>query len=880
MPRRNLTKEVSAYIRGINTEASPLVFPENASLDESNFTLLRDGSRKRRLGIDYEENFTKIIRNGITLRASGDIAFSSYRWENVSGDAKNVILVIQIGNVLDFFDGTKDNITNNLIHSYTNTEVSVSTNIDMSSVDGKLVVADGSGNIKTFRYVNGTIEMSTSRVLTRDLWGVDSFEEGVDLTIGSGITIRPTELTDNHLYNLRNQGWSRFGLTWGGKLNKKDYISETLKYTSRSSDLYDSAIALYYDRDGGIKYWSDPNKSIQGASPFTGPNSAGVLKKIEIGKVYFILEHGELFTSVYDDGWIRAETYSWVNAGQYVYTNDGINLIISDTSPRGVGVGIYPSNADNVNIAMYPDPEDKTDRVVNRFNGRAMIEAPSSTHVAKGSFVIDVMNRGDSRNSAMSTLSAKGVGVIDYELNSELLSDRTIGGASLIEEYAGRVFYAGFSGTNINDDGHSPTLNNYVFYSQVVKSLSDISSCYQVGDPTHSDSSELLDTDGGFIKIDGAHTIVRLMQVDDKLFVFASNGVWVIYGGSDYGFTANNHVVYKVSDRGCISPQSVVVVDSNIFFCSIDGIYVVGKGQVSGFSVNNISQNTVQKIYDNIDYNDKTSMVGSYDSYTNEVKWLYKCRIDSSRNAKELIFNLNLQAFTVFTIFQLAGDTLPLPVCYLKTNPYVLNSAVEEVHYNGDVVQYNGDNVFYTSSIKNQSQTSEIAFLTITDKTDGLTYTVSRYSDESFTDWKSEDSVGVDAEAYILTGYTPTGNYTFDKTTPYIFFHFNRTETGYVLNGDEVEIVNQSSCLVQARWGFTDSTESGRWGSQFQAYRYKRPYIPLNELQEYNEGFEVVSTKNKVRGNGKAMSLYISSEPNKDLHILGWSLIIGVNGNV
>ena len=42
-----------SFVKGLITEASPLTFPENASIDEKNFVLNRDGSRSRRLGVDY-----------------------------------------------------------------------------------------------------------------------------------------------------------------------------------------------------------------------------------------------------------------------------------------------------------------------------------------------------------------------------------------------------------------------------------------------------------------------------------------------------------------------------------------------------------------------------------------------------------------------------------------------------------------------------------------------------------------------------------------------------------------------------------------------------------------------------------------------------------
>ena len=46
---------------------------------------------------------------------------------------------------------------------------------------------------------------------------------------------------------------------------------------------------------------------------------------------------------------------------------------------------------------------------------------------------------------------------------------------------------------------------------------------------------------------------------------------------------------------------------------------------------------------------------------------------------------------------------------------------------------------------------------------------------------------------------------------------------------------------------------------------------------DYETGFEVVTSKNKLRGRGKAFALHMETEAGKDCRILGWS--ISLNGN-
>ena len=57
MPQSLNQKVTNTFIKGLITEAGELTFPADASVDELNCLLERDGSRKRREGIAFEPNF-------------------------------------------------------------------------------------------------------------------------------------------------------------------------------------------------------------------------------------------------------------------------------------------------------------------------------------------------------------------------------------------------------------------------------------------------------------------------------------------------------------------------------------------------------------------------------------------------------------------------------------------------------------------------------------------------------------------------------------------------------------------------------------------------------------------------------------------------------
>ena len=96
-------KSYKTFIKGLVTEANALTFPENASVDEDNFALMRDGSRSRRLGVDYESGYT-LKASGFTSAqlASGRQDF--YYWPSPGGDKTVSIGIIRINDKLWFVD--------------------------------------------------------------------------------------------------------------------------------------------------------------------------------------------------------------------------------------------------------------------------------------------------------------------------------------------------------------------------------------------------------------------------------------------------------------------------------------------------------------------------------------------------------------------------------------------------------------------------------------------------------------------------------------------------------------------------------------------------------------------------------------------------------
>lgn len=768
MAQKRTPVENTSFAKGLITEANPLTFPEDASIDEINFVLNRDGTRQRRLGM-AQETSGSTINSTVIPGATQKVVFHSFEWRNPGGLPDKRIAVVQTGNVIKFFDTTSRPVSGNLIYNYT-TAATQDAFFSFAAVDGSLVVATGLKDILIFSYDGATITYTTDIIRTRDLFGVEDIDgtTGKDLTIGNNIFIRPDSYTDAHTYNLRNQSFGQERLNWDG-------------YTGLHLD------PIYYFK--------------------------------------------------YKD----ANTY-------------------------------YPSNADAVFYNYYANPASAD--YLEKFHAEALIKAPPGSFPApKGFFVIDALDRGTSRLAEVAAVNMPA-----FPLTS-LPTDTTSGGAGCVAEFAGRMWFGGFSNEVTDGDNKSPKLGSYVFFSQLVRNITDITKCYQDGDPTSAENPDILATDGGFIRISGANNIMAMVATATRIFVIAENGVWTIYGGTT-GFDATGYNVEKITENGAVGANTIVEVEKGVSYWGDSGIFVVTGDEVQGFAAVNISQPLVQTYFEAISAVDKKYCDATFDASSRKLKWLYGNVLDTTNPIKELVYDLNLSAFFPASIDTISSNR-PMPVCYLPMPPFQVGTVTDSVVVSMDQVTVSGDPVIITLENFQEGFRQNLYVTLVADSASGeLQYTFCDYSDRDFLDWKFFDTVGTDAAGYMLTGYATGGDTQRYKSLEYLTFHMLRTEDGFEDIGGELYPTKPSSCKIQTAWEWTDSPNSNRWSREFQAYRYGRVYIPADVNDPFDTGYSLISTKNKIRGRGRAVSLYIKTEPLKDCRILGWAFIAGVESSI
>ena len=741
------------FVKGIITEASPLTYPENASIDEDNFVLNRDGSRSRRLGLDYElDYYLKATGLGSSTITTGKQSF--HKWESPGGDTSVSIGVIRIADRLWFIDLLTPNPSNNFLNggNYISLIGLNKADIDTAVINNSLIVSSSdldSPILLTYDVTAQTVSQESLTIKVRDIWGVD---DGLELTD------RPNTLSNTHKYNLRNQGWNE-------KIRNEDETTDALPYIFRKKS--------YYPSNSDI--WT------------VGKNAN-------------------------------------VTSGDF----DEFDHVLFDKN--AVYTGLAP----------------------------------------KGSYILDAFNRGNSR-------------MTKSDVTSGLPTDQESGNISTIASYAGRIFYAGVISNVTNGDAKSPNYSGYIFFSQVVTENSKLGFCYQEADPTDPAINDMIASDGGTIQIPECSRIVKLVPSRTSLLVFAENGVWEVFGDTN-GFVATSFQVSKITTFGTSNSKSIINVGGSFIYWAKAGIVLLRQDEGSGrYIAQNLSLTTIQSLYLDISELGKQYCKGFFDERENRARWLYNdtdtysTETSINKYNRELVFDITLQSFYTVTLSSLVSNS-PYVADYVDIPGYSVSTADTEVVVGSDTVIITSGTPVVVTENQIQNRTSQFSFLTIT----GTSFTLSKYRDSTFHDWVTPSgSTGINYSSYLITGYELFSDLLREKVVPYILFYFKRTETGFETDGSGNLIYSDpSSCLVQSQWNWANSAASGKWGTQFQAYRLLRNYIPTGTEDTFDYGESVIVTKNKLRGFGKCLSLKFNSEEGKDIKILGWGVTANANSAV
>lgn len=208
MPRQEAVNIENNFINGFVTDVTALSFPENACTEALDCTFDETGRVKRRKGYNFEpsSSLTNVVDRS-------NFVIKTFLWRDVGGNGNLTLLVAQIGPVLYFYETDGISISQGYISgdnvALTDFDVSGATNVgrrecDFSVARGLLIVTHPQCEpfYVTYDPDNNTVTGTAITIQIRDLVGLDD-----SLDVDNRPTSTEAELTDEHEYNLHNQGW-------------------------------------------------------------------------------------------------------------------------------------------------------------------------------------------------------------------------------------------------------------------------------------------------------------------------------------------------------------------------------------------------------------------------------------------------------------------------------------------------------------------------------------------------------------------------------------------------------------------------------------------------------------------------------------------------
>jgi len=520
--------------------------------------------------------------------------------------------------------------------------------------------------------------------------------------------------------------------------------------------------------------------------------------------------------------------------------------------------GAWPSNADLVTYGISEADEN------DRFKEKLYRTVPFGTTPApKGSCIVRLTNMAQDRyNFAVQ----RGYGAFASE---GTYTDYVYNGPKTVASYAGRVFYAGFTDSGYQENSTYPNLTSTLVFSRSVQNKEDIVKCYQEADPATLDS-EIVASDGGTIQIAGSGFIYKLVPIGRSLLIMASEGIWELYS-TDQLFSATNYQVRKITDIGCKSTNSVIVAENTPMYWTDYGIYALVPDQVSeSFVAQNITMDTIQTYFNEVPPESVRKVFGMYDQFDKKARWLWSTDTGARGFNRELIFDIRLQSWYTNLYPDLAD---------LELRGMVQLNSFSEIEVTSNIVAGEDNVVAGTDQVvvldrAAQGERRSYKYI-VTEKSGNTQYYFYEFNNGSYLDFGQAD-----AEAVMVTGPFTGGDSIRRKNSSYLTVQLRKTEDGFQYLNGVLTPINQSACIVESRWDWTDLAVAGKFNSPVEMYRHRRHYIPAGVGDGFDNGETVVTTKSRLRGSGRSIALKISSSPGKDLNLLGYNIQLTSNQKV
>lgn len=793
MATASTRRELNKFVKGLITEATELTFPVDAAVDILNFDLDSKGVIQRREGIDFEDDYVFIDESGPTV---GTETVNTFLWTNVSGDASLNVLVAQIDKDLVFYTAT-DTVSDQKLtvaQNLTTYKLSTSSNADVannrcsfSSGNGKLYVVHPHLDMLVITYNSSTsISIAQFTVRVRDFDGealVSPFDDLEHQPIVS-------EMTNEHWYNLANQGWAnRFTEMTSVVSNRGTYPSNTEQWQFGKSVNGTTGIESF-NYDHYVMQEFGNARAPQGHIIYDAFDKSVT---VNIGKVGAATPSNASTATQFR---VTSTAHGLVNGNTVKF--DSVVFSFDNGGGCGAPIVFDPRLLGNVIVTVID---------ANTFHVPATLTA----------FVTWCLSTPPTNWSQVATSAFTNPVLLRPKCNAF---------------FQGRHVQAG-----VEADGFG---SNIYISKILVGANTDPGRCYQDGDPTSEYTNDIVDSDGLVLNIQSMDDCVALIEYSSGFLALATNGIWYISGGGGAPFTTTNWTINKLESLTVTNDRAIVIVEGVPIIWADEGIYQITQKDLNTLpNASNLIEDSIQTFYDDLGHAKQATARGAYNDEERKVIWIYEGDTAGVLD-QMLMFNVKYNSFW--------------PSAFDKTEFQIL-----------DVV---------TVPEFTTRPSQKLKFMTI-DKSGGGNNNFISYSDLSnrdHLDWFTHDTTGVDSAGYIETGHDVGESPAFEMQAKYITMFMRRTEDVYITDGAGGAILdNQSGCLLQVKWDWTDHANAGKWSIQRQVYKFKRVYTGNGVGSNFDNGYPVTVTKNRIKGSGRSLRLRFDTESGKKCEILGWS---------
>lgn len=810
------------FVGGLNTEINGTVDTTNNTSDELNCTIFNDGIRGRRYGMDTEKYGTYFT----TAQAN---TYSCYLWKNVNKTDVDFV-VYQVGEKLHFYKYNNKPISINKLAATIDLTPYIidlpnfeETELSYAIVDGKLVVANK--YMKPIKVVFDDSAQSFNveeiRILYRDFEGVED---------GLRIDEEPLELSDNHHYNLINQGWQETeinkvktdhgfypanNMQWFmGKDNSGTFNTDTMLQTFFGNtrapkghcilDFFErdrSAASGIYSSLGAISqsysYFSQyPSGHVEWAyetriTDFTIeiPNSFGTANsfKVQFNACSYYFDNRPQESA-------RCTLYGLNGNGEWIY-------IDRDTF-------IFTGSGSNTKVIQNPTQYE-----------RYKIEVHLSVGVSQINAVAAVNMQGNTT-------------LFPYTGPNSRVTD--------ITSMSGKVFY--LAGDTV------------LFTQTITDDVQNLGYCYQDADPTSEHISDLVPTDGGHVKFNAMGEGLALTTFNRGVLVFGRERVYGLLSPRDKMFSATEYDQVELSSAGLSGRKSIVSVSDSVYYWSPLGIFRIGVNTYTGSTLvaESITNATIQQYYNSLSAYSKEHCKGVFDFATNRIYWYYPLTEGEPWKLNGvLVYDLNFNAFMPYKI----SDGGAVVGVFTGMTAERIRPAYSL--FAGDQKVVAGDANVTAREIEEKYDRFQALQHAIVDTEGNISF--GDYNSRDFIDWGTTPY-----DSYMISAPITFDDLYYNKQAPILQTVLQRTEEDYTTIHNRY--IGETGAYLRIRWHWGNDMLSNRWDLIQDCYKPQKDFLWT----------DYISSRIHIRGRGKALQVEIRNDENKDFRLAALNLLVRI----